>query len=88
MICALGIVLLMATNLSNSVVDPTLYKPWQADPVNDGGGDIVPLAAGRPLDRAVLAFARAISRGAPDSEDVSLGTDVVRVLSRMEAHIT
>ena len=62
--------------------------PWQADPVNDGGGDSVPLAAGRPLDRAVLAFASAISQGAPDSEDVSLGTDVVRVLSRMEAHIT
>ena len=62
--------------------------PWQADPVSDDRGHSVSLADGRPLDRAVLAFAAAISRGAPDSEDVSLGTDVVRVLSRMESHIT
>lgn len=62
--------------------------PWQADPVSDDGGHPVPLAAGRPLDRVVLAFAAAISRGAPDSEDVGLGTDVARVLSRMEGQIT
>ncbi len=62
--------------------------PWQADPVSDDGGQPVPLAAGRPLDRAVLAFTSAISRAVPDTEDVSLGTDVVRVLSRMEGHIT
>lgn len=62
--------------------------PWQADPVSDDGGYSVPLAAGRPLDRAVLGFAVAISQGVPDSEDVSLGTDVVRVLSRMESYIT
>ena len=70
--------------------------PWQTGPARDGafdggidgGGKSVPLAAGRPLDRAVLAFAAAISRRTPDSEDAALGTDVVRVLSRMEAHIT
>ena len=61
--------------------------PWQADPASGDGGHSVPLDAGRPLDRAVLAFASAISRGVPDTEDVSLGTDVVRVLSRMEGHI-
>jgi len=62
--------------------------PWQADPVSNDGGHFVPLADDRPLDRVVLAFTSAISRGAPDSEDVSLGTDVVRVLSWMEGHLT
>jgi predicted dehydrogenase len=50
-------------------------------------GDVspVPLEPGRPLERALVAFAAAIRRDRPDHADAHLGLDVARVLAGLDA---
>lgn len=52
-----------------------------------GAGDPLPVAGGTPLERAVSAFASAISEGVPDLSDARLGVDVVRVLTRIDEEL-
>ena len=56
-----------------------ILNPAPGDP-----GQPLALSGGPPLERAILAFAAAIALGTPYVDDVELGLDVVRTLSRLE----
>jgi len=66
--------------------DTTAEKVRLKTSPRDPGGTFR-LGPGTPLERAVMDFAQAIRRGVPDFGDAELGSEVVKVLEKLQETI-